>query len=67
MRIPILLAYPKATIYLLDESGIRKTRYEETEHYAVTKALLQDPAGRLRQLFADAEDAESARDEDDDE
>jgi predicted ATPase len=55
---PILLAYPDATIYSLGESGIQQTRYEDTEHYTVTKALLQDPAGRLRQLFAAADAAE---------
>lgn len=53
---PILLAYPSSTIFVLDRTGIHKTRYEETEHYAVTRAFLQDPAGRLRKLFADAED-----------
>lgn len=54
---PILLAYPHATIFVLDRTGIHKTRYEDTEHYAVTRAFLQDPAGRLRQLFAEAEDS----------
>jgi predicted ATPase len=53
---PILLAYPKASILLLDGSGIHPTRYEDTEHYAVTRAFLQDPAGRLRQLFAEGDD-----------
>ena len=55
---PILLAYPRSTIYLLDRSGIARTRYEETEHYTVTRAFLQDPAGRIRQLFAEAERAD---------
>ncbi len=52
---PILLAYPEATIYSLDRAGIHRTRYEDTEHYAVTRAFLQDPAARLRALFADAD------------
>jgi len=52
---PILLAYPAATIFLLDRTGIHPTRYEDTEHYAITRAFLQDPAGRIRQLLADAE------------
>ncbi|HEY6724726.1 MAG TPA: AAA family ATPase [Polyangiaceae bacterium] len=52
---PLLLAYPDATIFMLDRSGIHATRYEDTEHYAVTRAFLQDPAARLRQLFAEAE------------
>lgn len=30
---PILLAYPKAWIYLFDETGIRRIAYEETEHF----------------------------------
>lgn len=55
---PILLAYPGATIYLLDRGGIARTRYEDTEHYAVTRSFLQDPAGRIRQLFAEADRAE---------
>jgi predicted ATPase len=37
-------------------TGIKQTRYEETEHYAVTRAFLQDPAGRLRKLFAELDD-----------
>lgn len=53
---PLLLAYPEATIYLLDRDGIHEVRYEETDHYAITKAFLQDPAGMLRRLLADAED-----------
>lgn len=54
---PILLAYPNATIFLLDGDGIHPTRYEDTEHYAVTRAFLQDPEARLRQLFDVAEEA----------
>jgi predicted ATPase len=52
---PILLAYPEAIIYALDREGIHRTRYEDTEHYAVTRAFLQDPAARLRVLFAEAD------------
>jgi predicted ATPase len=48
---PILLAYPNATIYVLGPDGIRRTPYEDTEHYVVTRAFLQDPAGRIKQLF----------------
>ncbi|MGC4088072.1 MAG: AAA family ATPase [Polyangiaceae bacterium] len=53
---PILLAYPGASIFLLDRSGIQQVRYEDTEHYAVTRSFLQDPAGSLRRLFAQVED-----------
>jgi predicted ATPase len=37
---PILLAYPRACIYQLDEDGIRKVEYEQTEHYSVTRQFL---------------------------
>jgi predicted ATPase len=37
---PILLAYPRAWIYQLDEEGIKKIEYEETEHYSVTRQFL---------------------------
>lgn len=37
---PILLAYPRATIYQLSEQGIQKIAYEETEHYRVTRDFL---------------------------
>ena len=49
---PILMAYPGARIYLLDEAGIRPVRYEETEHYQLTRRFLEDPDRMLRYLFA---------------
>ena len=39
---PILMAYPRAAILLLDENGIREVNYEETEHYSVTKQFLNN-------------------------
>ena len=59
---PLLLAFPGATIYQLDRAGIGKVRYQETEHYAVTRAFLQDPEGMLKKLFtqSDADDRESS-------
>lgn len=48
---PILLAYPGAKIYQIDGSGIAPVRYEDTEHYAVTKAFLENPARMLAELF----------------
>lgn len=52
---PILMGYPGARIYLLDARGANEVRYEETEHYAVTRTFLQDPARMLRDVFAAAE------------
>jgi predicted ATPase len=52
---PILLAYPNAKILVLDRDGITPARYQDTEHYAVTKAFLQDPETMLRRLFEESE------------
>ena len=50
---PILMAYPGAKIYLLDSSGFTGVRYEDTEHYAITKDFLADPERMLQRLLAD--------------
>ena len=47
---PILLAYPKAKIYLLDDEGVRQVEYEQTEHYLVTRDFLLDRDRYLRRL-----------------
>jgi predicted ATPase len=52
---PILMAYPQAKIFLLDRSGIQETRYEDTEHYAVTKVFLNDPARMLREILGEVD------------
>ena len=48
---PILLAYPRSKIVLFDENGVREVRYEDTEHYAVTKRSLNDYQAMMRQLL----------------
>lgn len=48
---PILLAYPRASIYLFGESGLQCVRYEETDHYAITRDFLNNHARRLEQLL----------------
>ena len=53
---PILMAYPRAKMLLLDERGFTEVRYEETEHYAVSKEFLANPARLLKELFADNEE-----------
>ena len=37
---PIVMAYPEATIYLLSQEGIETVRYEETEHFGLTRDFL---------------------------
>jgi len=50
---PILLAYPGALIYRLDDQGIAPTEYEQTEHYTITRSFLQNPARFFKTLFSD--------------
>jgi predicted ATPase len=48
---PILLAYPRAKILLFDASGISEVKYEDTEHFAVTRDFLNHYPRRLAQLL----------------
>ena len=50
---PILLAYPRAKILMLDRSGLSDVTYEDTEHFAVTKDFLNNYKGTLRHLLDD--------------
>lgn len=48
---PILMAYPDADLYQIEESGLVRTAYEETEHFLVTKAFLGNPERQLALLL----------------
>lgn len=48
---PILMAYPRALILSVRPDGITPIRYEETEHYVVTRQFLNNPEGMLRHLL----------------
>jgi predicted ATPase len=50
---PILMAYPEARIYACTEKGLRRTDYEDTEHYQVTRDFLVNPQRTLDVLLAD--------------
>lgn len=52
---PIILAYPDARIYELDEEGIRETGYEDTDHYRTTRSFLEDRHKFLRHLLTPGE------------
>jgi predicted ATPase len=55
---PILMAYPRATILQLTETGIQSVTYEETEHFRVTRDFLRNPARSLAILFEPFSDEE---------
>ena len=50
---PILLAYPNAKIIRFDKTGLIEQRYEETEHYSVTRDFLINYQRRIEQLLID--------------
>ncbi len=50
---PILMAYPGAKIYQISNNGIYPVRYEDTEHYEITKLFLENPARMMSELFKD--------------
>lgn len=50
---PILLAYPRATIFEISGDGVKNVRYEECEHFVVTKEFLQQPERMIHYLFDD--------------
>ena len=50
---PILMAYPDATILAAGPKGLAPVRYEETEHYTLTRRFLNDPGGMVGRLLAD--------------
>jgi predicted ATPase len=48
---PIIMAYPNARIYHLDEDGIRDIAYTDTEHYLLTRRFLSNPDRAIRELL----------------
>lgn len=48
---PILLAYPEAEIFVLEQDDIKLTPYQETEHYILTKQFLDHPQRMLKYLL----------------
>ena len=48
---PILMAYPHSTIFLLTERAITPVKYTDTEHYAVTRQLLNNHTSMLAELL----------------
>ncbi|OBZ09708.1 AAA family ATPase [Bacillus sp. FJAT-27264] len=53
---PILMSFPGADIFQLrEDGGLQSVSLEETEHYTVTKAFMNDRKGMLRELLEDYE------------
>lgn len=52
---PILLAYPRSRIVQFDGTGLSEVRYEDTEHYAVTRYFLNHHKDMVQTLMHDDE------------
>ncbi|MNN12769.1 recombination protein F [compost metagenome] len=48
---PILMAYPDADIFVIDENGIMKTPYQKTDNYVITRKFLENPEKMIHYLF----------------
>jgi predicted ATPase len=48
---PIILSYPGAVLFSLDEDTIHQIKYHETEHYKVTANFLNSPERFFKYLF----------------
>jgi len=49
---PMLLTFPGATVLCLEGDSIRPVRYQDTEHYQLTRDFLNSPERFYRHLFA---------------
>ena len=47
---PILMTFPGATILSLDDGDIHEITLEETQHYQITKGILESPERYWRHL-----------------
>jgi predicted ATPase len=53
---PVLLAFPGTVLYALDDDGVRRVGYEDTDPFVLTKAFLEGPDRFFRHLFSDDDD-----------
>jgi predicted ATPase len=45
---PILLACPGSVIYSFDTAPVKAIRYEDTDHYKIYKAFMENPGECLK-------------------
>ena len=48
---PILMAYPDADIFVIDNDEIVKTPYKKTDNYMITRKFLENPEKMMEYLF----------------
>ncbi len=50
---PMLMTFPEAQVLAITEAGVREVRYQDTEHYQITRRFLENPDRMLRLLLED--------------
>ena len=50
---PLLMMFPGADIYQFTQDGMERVRYQDTEHYQVTRMFMDDPDRMFHYLFAE--------------
>jgi predicted ATPase len=59
---PVLLAYPGAAIYLIEDDAFKRTTYEELESVSLMRAFLNRPATFMKEMFREQDqDAKDSR------
>ena len=53
---PILLTFPGATLLAIDNGRIVETRLEDTNHYQITRGILECPERYWKHLKSEPED-----------
>ncbi len=52
---PILMTFPNAEILEFSQEGIKKVKYQDTEHFQITKSFLDNPEKMLHYLLNDTD------------
>ena len=50
---PILMMFPGAEIFQCTQEGIQCVRYQDTEHYQITRMFMDDPDRMFHYLFTE--------------
>lgn len=48
---PILLTYPNARVWSFTDDGIAQISYRDTDHFLLTRRILEDPEAMMKQLL----------------
>jgi len=48
---PILMTFPNAQILEFSQNGIKSVKYQDTEHFQITKSFLENPEKMLHYLL----------------